>query len=374
MIEFTGERVIPGQVERDLWNEHLARYLFAARLVRGRVLDAGCGSGYGARELARAGASVTAVDISAETVAWASHNEARAGATFLAGSCTALPFRGASFDAVVAFEVIEHLADQPSFLAECSRVLTPSGLLIVSTPNTLYYAETRKHAGPNPFHEHEFEADEFRRALEARFANVALLLQNRAECFAFYPPESREPGELLAEPGADRPEEANFFVALCSNGPLPEIHPFVFVPRLANILRERERHIELLENHVELLKVEVAEARAERDAAMEQLRAVTVDLENSNRWARQLDEDLETARACIATVQDELAAAQRSAQEKIDELEAENNTKTAWARRLDAEVEDLRGQIAIVAASRWVRAGRKVGLGPEIPALGKPAQ
>ena len=367
MIEFTGERVIPGQVERDLWNEHLARYLFAARLARGRVLDAGSGSGYGAMELARAGAKVTALDISPEAVAWASHNEAHAGAAFLAGSCTALPFREASFDAVVAFEVIEHLADQPSFLAECSRVLTRSGMLIVSTPNTLYYAETRKQAGPNPFHEHEFEADEFCRALQARFANVALLLQNRAECFAFYPPKGAHGGELLAEPGADRPEDANFFVALCSNGPLPRIRPFVFVPRLANILRERERHIELLEG-------QVAEARAQRDATMEQLRALTVDLENSNRWARQLDEDLEAARARIAAVQEELAAAQRSAQEKIDELEAENNTKTAWARRLDAEVEDLRGQIAIVAASRWVRAGRKVGLGPEIPALGKPAQ
>ena len=56
-VEFTGERVIPGQVDADLLNEHLARYAFAARLARGkRVLDAGCGAGYGAAELARIGA------------------------------------------------------------------------------------------------------------------------------------------------------------------------------------------------------------------------------------------------------------------------------------------------------------------------------
>jgi len=46
--EFTGERVIPGRVEDNLFNEHLARYRFSARLFQGpgRVLDAGCGAGY----------------------------------------------------------------------------------------------------------------------------------------------------------------------------------------------------------------------------------------------------------------------------------------------------------------------------------------
>ena len=48
MAEFTCERLIPGQVDVDLLNEHMARYTFAARLARGkRVLDAGCGAGYG---------------------------------------------------------------------------------------------------------------------------------------------------------------------------------------------------------------------------------------------------------------------------------------------------------------------------------------
>ena len=53
LAEFTGERLIPGQVDVDLLNEHMARYTFAARLARGkRVLDAGCGAGYGSAELA----------------------------------------------------------------------------------------------------------------------------------------------------------------------------------------------------------------------------------------------------------------------------------------------------------------------------------
>src|SRR5256885_15469926 len=62
LAEFTGERVIPGQVDADLLNEHFARYAFAVRLSRRKqVLDAGCGSGYGSAELARAAAGVVRV-------------------------------------------------------------------------------------------------------------------------------------------------------------------------------------------------------------------------------------------------------------------------------------------------------------------------
>ncbi len=248
-IEFTGERVVPGQVEADLWNEHVARYAFASRFAQGkRVLDAGCGTGYGSANLARVAASVTGLDLSREAVDWA---RGRYGEpAFLNGSCTMLPFRGGAFDLVVAFEVIEHLHQQTSFIAECRRVLSPGGLLMVSTPNTLYYAEARAEAGPNPFHEHEFEADEFKAMLRAQFANVSLLLQNRSECFAFYPPTGWQGGRILAEAGADRAEAANFFVALCSNGALPDIEPIVYVPRVANLLREREQHIDKLRGEI----------------------------------------------------------------------------------------------------------------------------
>ena len=58
MAEFTGERLIPGEVDIDLLNEHMARYHFAVRLARGkRVLDAGCGAGYGAAPGPRQGES-----------------------------------------------------------------------------------------------------------------------------------------------------------------------------------------------------------------------------------------------------------------------------------------------------------------------------
>src|SRR5438552_17547896 len=75
LAEFTGERLIPGQVDVDLLNEHVARYAFAVRLARGkRVLDAGCGAGYGSAQLARVAAQVTGVDVAADAVEFAREN------------------------------------------------------------------------------------------------------------------------------------------------------------------------------------------------------------------------------------------------------------------------------------------------------------
>ncbi|MEI9974183.1 MAG: class I SAM-dependent methyltransferase [Ignavibacteriota bacterium] len=145
MAEFTGERVIPGEVDVDLLNEHLARYTFAARLARGkRVLDAGCGAGYGSAELARGAESVVGVDRAADAIEFARAHYAADNISFEEASCEALPHSDASFDLVVAFEVIEHLEDWRGFLREAQRVLAPNGQLVISTPNKLYYTESTR--------------------------------------------------------------------------------------------------------------------------------------------------------------------------------------------------------------------------------------
>src|SRR3954452_8778002 len=115
MAEFTGERVIPGLVEDDLFNEHLSRYKFAARLVPpgASVLDVGCGTGYGSAEFS----SVTGADVSAEAVEYARKHYSRPGVQFIEASGDALPL-DQQFDLITAFEVIEHLADWRGLLRE----------------------------------------------------------------------------------------------------------------------------------------------------------------------------------------------------------------------------------------------------------------
>ena len=190
MIEFTGERVIPGQVESDLWSEHLARYAFARRFATGKnVLDAGCGTGYGSAELANDARSVTGIDLSFEAANYAAANyRLLPNLRFATASCEQLPFRSEAFDLVAGFEVIEHLSGYRAFVSEAARVLKPDGLFIVSTPNKHYYAETRAATGPNPYHQHEFEADEFECELKAAFGHVCMMVQNRVASFAFYRP------------------------------------------------------------------------------------------------------------------------------------------------------------------------------------------
>src|SRR5579863_13611 len=118
--EFTGERVIPGRVEDNLFNEHLARYRFTARLgqsLKGRFLDAGCGAGYGAAELSRSEAWVLGIDVSDEAIAHALANYGVVpNLRFTRASCTAIPAKDAAFQLITAFEVIEHLPDWQGFL------------------------------------------------------------------------------------------------------------------------------------------------------------------------------------------------------------------------------------------------------------------
>ena len=265
MSEFTGERVIPGQVNDDLWAEHMARYAYAARFAKqARVLDLGCGTGYGTAELAQHSQTATGIDLSPDAIAYAGAHFQLPNTTFLAASATAVPFPAAAFDLITAFEVIEHLDAWRDLLNEARRLLHPAGVFLVSTPNKLYYAESRASQGPNPFHTHEFEYAEFRDALAAVFPNVTILLQNRLESQAFYPHATFAPVDAQLDSARGSAEEAHFFLAICSVDLVPETRSFLYVPRAANLLREREQHIHLLEDELAKNKTWLADVICDR--------------------------------------------------------------------------------------------------------------
>ncbi len=409
LAEFTGERVIPGQVDANLFNEHLARYAFASRLARGkRVLDAGCGTGYGSAELAKSALSVTGADIANEAVTYAREHYRLPNLHFEQAACGSIPHADASFDLVVAFEVIEHLPGWREFLLEVRRVLAPTGQFIVSTPNKLYYAESRSSAGPNPFHEHEFEFAEFRSELESVFPNILLFLENHVEGVVFRPVEAGEVSEVRVDGGEIRPAESHFFVAVCAPRPQAGSPTFVYVPSAANVLRERETHIGLLESELRQKDQWLEEAKRELADLDREHRKVTAELEERNRWAERLNRELEVSGARVQQLQKELAGEQANAkavvegyESKIGELERENGVKTEWAqetaRELAAkvqelaqcveylhqaeaaaeertrwaqgllpELEQLRYRLGMLEASRWVRLGRSMGLGPAL--------
>jgi SAM-dependent methyltransferase len=111
--------------------EHYARYLWASRLVHGEALDVACGTGYGARMLARR-ARVSGVDRNEDAVERA---RARVSGSFTVAEMPPIPFPDEAFDCVVCFETVEHIADDLEFIREIRRVLHPGGELLISTPN-----------------------------------------------------------------------------------------------------------------------------------------------------------------------------------------------------------------------------------------------
>lgn len=378
MAEFTGERVIPGQVDADLWAEHMARYAFAARFAAGkRVLDLGCGTGYGTAHLARTAASATGADISDEAVAYARAHYPRLN--FRVADARKLPFDVAAFDLVTAFELIEHLEDWRAMLYEARRVLDRAGVFLVSTPNKLFYARTRGEAGPNPFHKHEFEFAEFRSVLGEFFPHVRVLLQNRLESFLFYDPEGAEKAEGVVARTAGAPAEANFFVAVCSVRALSRGPAFVYIPQAANLLRERESHIAKLNGELAQVRQWLQETTAERDRMIAHRAEMEQHVEEKNRWAAELEAALKAAQARIVELQDwvaareeEFAAEKAHAIEVIAGLEKSLEERTEWARKLDAQAAELSsraallaGQLAMARQSRWLKLGRLLGLGPD---------
>jgi SAM-dependent methyltransferase len=128
------------------------------------VLEAGCGEGYGADLLAGVARRVTGLDYDELTVAHVRARYPRVDVRH--GNLAALPLADAATDVVVIFQVIEHLWDQPQFIAECARVLRPGGLLMISTPNRITFSPGRD-TPINPFHTRELNAVELGDLLEA---------------------------------------------------------------------------------------------------------------------------------------------------------------------------------------------------------------
>ena len=124
---------------RDTLTLHFDRDDRTRRPLEGlRLLDIGCGGGLVSEPMARLGATVTAVDASEANIKTAM-THARAGGLdidFRTGTVEGLIEAGEpAFDVVLNLEVVEHVADPASFLANCAQLVKPGGVTIVATLN-----------------------------------------------------------------------------------------------------------------------------------------------------------------------------------------------------------------------------------------------
>jgi SAM-dependent methyltransferase len=173
-LPLTGERTVPGVAAENYWfRRHEAAYVALAEYCRGAVvLEAGCGEGYGAHLLAKDAKSVIGLDYDLLTT----QHVARAypDIHIVRGNLVKLPLAGATVDVVANLQVIEHLWDQPGFLAECARVLRPGGRLLITTPNRITFSPGRD-TPLNPFHTRELSGAELTGLLQQAGFRVEIM-------------------------------------------------------------------------------------------------------------------------------------------------------------------------------------------------------
>lgn len=190
-VAYTGER-LPGGSKSDFGvdlERHLAAYRWAAHKVAGkRVLDVGCGEGYGAALLAETAASVTGID-RPEPIAAAAARYPRPNLTFRTFDIEHLDALGEQFDVVLSCQVIEHLVAPVAFLRGLTACTARSGTLIVTTPNRLMTVSE------NPFHLREWTAPELLALAQSVLPSVEVMGMQASERVLAY---ERERGAQVA--------------------------------------------------------------------------------------------------------------------------------------------------------------------------------
>lgn len=220
-MKFTGERFIPGQAMGDIIVEHLQRYITVAELVKGKdVLDSACGEGYGSFILSEQAKSVVGIDISADAIANAGNKYIRNNLLYKCASIEKLPLADQSVDVVISFETIEHVNEtvQNSFLLEIKRVLKPSGMLIMSSPDKLTYSDLKNYS--NPYHVREFYFDEFKNFLKPYFKNLSFYkqgIENKRIGVIEKVCSEKENNVKLIDNINMSTEAAQYIIALCSD-------------------------------------------------------------------------------------------------------------------------------------------------------------
>ena len=292
--EFMHERYVPGTWSKLAEYEHLPRYVFAKTMAEGaRVLDFGCGTGYGTAILAESAQSVLGVDIDTSALQWASENHLSPKLKFEQRSDLGEGLPKESFDIITCFEVIEHVdgPTQMDLVRSLSRLLAPNGKLIISTPNP----EVTANYGENPYHLREMTQEQFEELLSPDFKYVRIFQQwvrpsvSIVRGAPFHPPFVYGDSTGAVAPLA--------YVAICSNQKVPDALDFFYLDGSVDYVArhtaaEADLHAARYENYrlTETLQNQELHIKNLESAARQLREASELHIKNLESAARQLRE------------------------------------------------------------------------------------
>ncbi len=168
---------IRAAIDAHFGGDGKARHPLASKTA----LDVGCGAGLLCEPLARMGAAVTGVDAAPENIVAAKTHASQLGLDidYRAGEISEQGL--GQFDVVTSMEVIEHVTDPATFVAELARHLKPHGLLLLSTPNRtaasrLFLVEAAERLGQVPRGTHNWDQFMTPEELTALLADAGLAI------------------------------------------------------------------------------------------------------------------------------------------------------------------------------------------------------
>lgn len=185
-LEKTVERIVPknfkSREEYLLYLRHVFVYEVLESYINStdKVLEIGFGEGYGTKMISRFADSVIGLDVNEEAVNYAGKRYGSDNCSFEHFDGDRIPFENEEFDAVVSYQVIEHIENDKQYLEEIARVLKKGGTLLLTTPNRRHRLEPEQEPW-NPFHIREYSASQLSSLLEEIFSKVEIQGVNAQE-------------------------------------------------------------------------------------------------------------------------------------------------------------------------------------------------